>query len=321
MKIKTIGTRILLLCLTLALLLTVFVGCSNDEEDPIVTNSGDNTEDATTSEGGLIDDALPELNFNRELTILGCKQQNYHFYTEEKGEDVVANVIYDRNEMVKERLGIDIHWVFEPGTFNERTTFITKVEEQSKTGSAYDAVICYNLLPYAMAMKGLCANLYDTKYIDLTGPWWPSAYINTGVYEDQIFGLVESCSYGTLERMIATFFNSELIEDKQLENPYDLGEKNEWTFDKVTTMVKDTWEDKNNDGKKSKEDFFGMIAGGTAPMLDCWFFALGNRYSKIDGNGDLILLLGEPETGDFFEKVNTAFATNDILLYDEAGHT
>ena len=323
MKNRSVGIRILLLCLTLTLLLATFAGCDNGKEEPVETkDTPQNESPLLTDENGLLADALPDnLNFNRELTILACQQQSYHFYTEEKGEDVIANVIYDRNEMVKERLGIDINWVFEPGTFNERTTFITKVEEQSKSGSAYDAVICYNLLPYAMAMKGLCANLNDTKYIDLTAPWWPSAYIKTGVYENQIFGLVESCSFGTLERMIATFFNTELVEDKQLDHPYDLVEKYEWTFDKLSSMVKDTWEDKNNDGKKSQQDFFGLVAGGTSPMLDCWFFALGNRYSEVNGDGDLVLLLGDPAVNDFFEKVNTAFATNDILLYDQTGHT
>lgn len=320
MKKKLWSIRFLLLALSLALLLPVFAGCANDEQNEAITTAKPQETGDVTEE--FLSDNIPEdLKFNKVVTVLGCKQQAYHYRVEELSDNVVGNVIYNRNLTVEERLGIEIDWILEEGTFNERDAFIKKVEAQNQGGKPYDAAICYNLLPYAMAMKGLCANLNNTKYIDLSAPWWPQSYLETGIYKDQIFGLVESCSYGTLERMIATFFNENLLEDKQLEHPYDLVANNEWTYEKLTSMIKDTYEDKNTaTSGKDAGDFFGFCAGGTQPMLDGWFFSLGNRYSQVNSDGELELLLGTPETEAYFEKFLGVFETDDAYLYD-ASHT
>lgn len=323
MKRIQLGTRLVICLLSLVLMLSVFAACQTQGGNTTTTEGSNSATTGSQETGttGLQEDALPDdLNFDRLVKVLGCEQQNYHYYALEKNEEMINNVLYDRNATVEDRLGIEIEWIFEPGTFNERTTFIAKVESTNKSGDPYDAVISYNLLPYAMAMKGLCENLYEQGYIDLTAPWWPSAYIETGVFENQIFGLVESCSYGTLERMIATFFNQDLLANKGLDNPYNLVAANEWTFDKLMSMVKDTYEDFNSDSKVDKGDFFGLCAGGTSPMLDGWYFSLGNRYSEINGDGDLVLLLGQPAVGEFLDRVKAAFYTQDVCLYD-ASHT
>ena len=324
MKKKPFATRILLLLLSLAMLLTAFVACQEAETEEEITTEEASLEGSLLEESsGLVMDDLPEdLKFNKTMKILGSKGQSYHYMSEAQSDDVINNVIFSRNATVEDRLGLELVFILEPGSFNEKDSFMKLVDAQNQAGTPYDAVICYNLLPYAMAMKGMCDNLYDTKYIDLTAPWWPESYLKTGVYEKQIFGLVESCSYGTLERMICTFFNEGLIKDyPQIENPYDLVANNQWTFDKMISMTKDTYRALNSDGKKDKGDFYGFCAGGTSPMLDSWFFALGNRYSQINADGDLELLLGKPEVNDFFQKFNQVFESNDNYLYDDNGHT
>lgn len=318
MKTPKLATRLLLISLCLLLTVSLLAACQSSEEQPPVKTQSTGVK--TTVEGGLVDDRLPEdLNFNRGVKILACEQQAYHFYAEDTTEDVINNVIYDRNETVMDRLGIELTWIKRPGTFPEREDFIKAVQQSQSDGNVYDACICYNLVPYAMAAKGLTANLYDTKHIDLTAPWWPKTYLEAGVYKEQIYGLVESCGYGTLERMIATFFNTDLIEDKRLESPYTLVANNKWTFDQMMTMIKDSHVDKLNDGK-TNDDFYGLVTG-TSPMLDSWFFALGNRYSKLNANGELELVLSDPSLGDYFEKINDAFSSADVMLYDRNGHT
>lgn len=321
MKKKLFVIRFLLLILSLAMIVTVFAGCQTDN-DEATTDPNDTTTEGAEDTEGLIPDDLPEdLNFGKTLTILGSKGQSYHYMSEGLSEDVINNVIYNRNATVEDRLGVDLVFILEPGSFNEKDSFMQLVDAKNQSGTPYDAVICYNLLPYAMAMKGLCDNLYDTQYINLSAPWWPGSYLETGVYEKQIFGLVESCGYGTLERMICTFFNEDLVEMHKMESPYDLVAKNEWTFEKLLSMTKGTYQDKNSNSKKDAADYYGFCAGGTSPMLDSWFFALGNRYSQVNGDGDLELLLGKPEVGEFFEKFNVAFESDDNYLYDDGGHT
>lgn len=322
MKKNSLVLRFLLLMLSLLMILPILASCqTTDDDETASTEATDDQGSGNASSEELIPDNLPEdLKFDATMEILGSQGQAYHYMSEGLSEDVINNVIYNRNATVEDRLGLELKFILEPGSFAEKDSFMTLVEAKNDSGLPYDAIICYNLLPYAMAMKGLCDNLYDTSYIDLEAPWWPQSYLKTGVYEDQIFGLVESCSYGTLEKMICTFFNEDLVEEHKIESPYDLVEKNEWTFEKVLSMTKDTYQDKNNNEAKDAGDFYGFVAGGTSPMLDSWFFALGYRYSQINGDGDLELLLGKPEVDDFFATFNQAFTSNDNLLYDLAGH-
>ena len=71
----------------------------------------------------------------------------------------------------------DIVSTFVKGDWSNRSSYSKQVESTSTNGMAYDALICYNLTPYVLAVSGLVENLYGTDYIDLSAPWWPSAYL------------------------------------------------------------------------------------------------------------------------------------------------
>ena len=100
-----------------------------------------------------------------------------------------------------------------------------------------------------------------------------------------------------------------------MESPYDLVANNEWTIDKLSEMIKDTYEDKNADSKKSAGDVFGF-GNATNAKRDAWFFALGYKYSEVQ-NGEIISLVGDPKIQDYIDRMVDFYSTNDTLLGDD----
>ena len=326
MKNRNPLMRILCLLMALCMMCAVLASCAAEDEtgiDPGTDATGDGAgeeestvEEVLTDEDGFILDGIPEdLKIDDKFSILGWKEGQAQFYRAELGSDVVGNAVYLRNMAVEERLDVELDWTFVDGDWDDRNKFAQQIDATSSSGMAYDAAICYNLVPYVLAVKGLVENLYGTDYIDLTAPWWPAAYMGEALYNDTIYGLVESCAFGTLRQMTGVFFNNDLIEDKNLKSPYDMVAANEWTFDNMMAMLKDTYEDRNSNGTKDANDFYG-ITTGTAPKIDSWFYGMGYRFSASDGDGNLELLADDPEIIEYTNRLAEAFKQQDFYPVD-----
>ena len=324
MKNKKMLIRVLCLLMTLCMVCAVLASCAAEDDTDTgasgdgaeASEGGDTFEEVLTDEKGRLLDSLPEdLKIKEKFSILGWKEGQSQYYREELGSDVVGNAVYLRNMAVADRLEVDLDWTMVTGDWDHRNVFAQQVSATSSSGLAYDAVVCYNLVPYVLAVQGLAENLYDTEYIDLSAPWWPSAYMGEALYNETIYGLVESCAFGTLRQMTGVFFNNDLIEDKSLRSPYEMVAADEWTFDNMMAMIKDTYEDRNENGKKDATDFYGVTTG-TTPKIDSWFYGLGYRWSDFDGEGNLELLAGKPEIVEYTNRLAEAFEQKDFYPVD-----
>ena len=330
----TVLPRLLALLLMLCMLVSVFAACVAEDDDTDSDSVSDGTEADGSSNGAPVDGPETDENgyildgvditLDREISILYSQHIHNDICPkeEEVGENVVAKSLYDRWQNVQDRLNVEIQWIPEPGQWDSsKTTFAQKVQTNSETGSAFDAVVCYNLLPGLMASKGLLQNLIESDHIDLTMPWWPQAYLNEAVVNDTLYGIVESSSKTTLNHLHGTFFNNDLIEDYKLTSPYEYVKNNTWTFDNMMALIKDVGSDKNNNGTKDKDDFFGLVTG-TEAKIETWFFAMGYRYSQKTANGEIELLLSDSNMMiEWIDRFNDATATKDFLIYDQNGHT
>ena len=322
MKTMSITARCLVLLLALTMLLGAFASCTNGAQGNKSTTEGNAvtpTTEATenTNEDGLYYDNLPaDLKFDRTFKILGCTQYKHQFWMEssETAANPVDLAIYERNLTVEERLGIEFEWEFVNGDWGSREKYLTAMQTASDGGTPHDGLIAYNLVPPVVAVRGYAANLYDAEYLDLTGPWWPSVYLKEMLVNDQIYCLVENNDIGLLRNIMAMFFNNEMLEARGMESPYELVAKNEWTIEALSTMIKDTYEDFDNDQKVSAGDIFGCSTATNAKM-DCWFFSLGYQYATVR-EGQVISLLGEPEMNDFLSTMIKFLDTDDVYQYD-----
>ncbi len=321
MKKQALLVRLFALVLVCAMMAVAFVGCTNDKDSEETKDTQEKVTGPATDANGLIMDNLPDVNFGRTFHILGEeKYKNQYFGVEEGSNDAVHPVIFKRNETVQERLGVEFEWSHAQGDWGARETFIKEVETSVKGGgTVIDATICYNLVPQVIAERGMAANLYGTKYLDLTGPWWPQVYVNEMVVNDTIYGLVESNDYGLLKNMMAMFFNNDMLESRSLESPYDLVKNNEWTIDKLAELIKDTYEDTNGNSKVDvNEDTFGVCTA-TAAKRDAWLFGLGFKLSEVQ-NDEIVSNVNESYFLPYIDRMLDFYSTDDAYKNDSAQH-
>ena len=323
MKKISILHKLLCLALVLCTVLATAVACTNEED---VKQTGELTNAKTEDlydEQGFLKDALPDnLDYGEVVRIVVSESQKNNVYQEELSENVIANAIYNRGLTVEERLGIEIEWIPMDATWNaNRNTFFQHIQSTSDAGQAYDALCLYNLMPGALASRGSLTNIGNTKYVDLTAPWWPSDFVKQVVIDDVLYSLVENSSRGTLYNLHGVFFNNELIEDYKLNSPYDMVKDNTWTFANMMALVKDTYSDKDNTPGKSNGDFYGIMTG-TEAKIETWFFGMGYKYATKNDAGELELMMNDMSYMlSWFDEFNAATATNDFLLWDKNGHT
>jgi maltose-binding protein MalE len=177
-------------------------------------------------------------------------------------------------------------------------------------------VVAYNLNPYALANKGYLVNLKDTTNLNLEAPWWPEEFLSSMLYKDQIYALVDNASVGTVTNLSCIFFNNDLLEAKQLESPYDLVNKNEWTIPKLKELIKDTYEDKNGNGSAeggTGGDLYGLVTS-TAARITCWYYAAGLRFSSINEQGELIFNNDVEDATRRIEAIVDLFSGGDALV-------
>ena len=336
MKSAQKTTRLLVVLLALAMLISVFAACATEDEDgPVATDeTGGNDEGSGTpndgiqhggkwdgwalDENGYIMDTLPEdMNFGDEFVILADDGQKSHFYATEEDAAPVQQAIYLRNTTVDERLGITTVWQLVKcgSSSSTRNAFNQLCETDVQNNHDYDCVVAYNLTPYAMANKGFLHNLKDTTNLNLEAPWWPEEYLSSLLYKDQLYALVDNASVGTVANLSCIFFNNDLLEAKQIESPYDLVAKNEWTIPKLKELIKDTYEDKNGNGSAeggASGDVYGLVTS-TAARITCWYYGVGLRFSSINEQGELIFNNDVEDATRRIEAIVDLFSTGDSL--------
>ena len=318
MKTKLKAIRVILFLLCTVMLIPLLAACNNGEA-PAATEANTTVgfTGPETDENGKIKDNVPDLDFGMTFDLIASENQKQYYYALASDVDNVKAAIYDRNITVEDRLGIEIKWTFMP-CFNpeDKIAFSTAIENDGKVNAgldaAIDASVSYNLVPYHISSKGALQNLNKTKYIDLTSPWWPDEYLENMLYRERVYALVDNVSVGTLTNLSCIFFNNEMLEARKIESPYDIEARNEWTVPKLRELCKDTYEDTDNNSKKSVGDTFG-ICTSTYARVTCWYYAAGIRMSEINEDGEMVL------TGNDTAKIDTALKTISTLFDNDNG--
>ena len=153
---KSLLAKILCMMLAMCMLLAVMASCATEEDDATAASTDATGDEVLGTETEEFDDGLSDLDFNTEVKIVVSESQAYQVFAAEETDNVIYNAIYKRGMTVEERLGVEITWVSMDAAWNNnRDVFFQHIQSTCETGSAYDAVCLYNLMPGALAAKGL----------------------------------------------------------------------------------------------------------------------------------------------------------------------
>jgi len=308
-----------------ALLCVSMIACSNDPAATGGTGTADTgkIETATgtapvtpTEEIELLE--IPEEAFyeNYEFRVLGLSFGDYtsrDIIAEELSEDPLNDAVYERNNMLKEKLGINI--VSQNETTGNILTVI-KANVQAET-DAWDLCVPQMKDAIALARENCLYNLYDVPYIDMTKSWWDQNVPQTMTIKDKLFFTTGDISFLDDDLTSVHIFNKEVLAEKVPDlDVYQMVKDYKWTWDAMEQVIKDLNDDLNGDGKADKDDFWGMCLS-TADIAT-YYVSSGEKMVGPDGNGGFAFAMDgtramEVATKGFDFMLDNQFFRTDTL--------
>ena len=273
---------------------------TNDPAASSAPNGGETTAPAETANvdenGFLLDNLDPALGYNgEEFTLLYWSDREHEeFYVETVTGDLVSDALYNRNQAVEERLGIQFAYETEKGNGSNVTAFSQRVSNSIAAGDhAYDMVSAHSVTIGLCAAQNLLYDLHEVEHINYDMPWWPATLIDEATVNNKLLFASGDISANVIYMMYVTFFNKDLLATYKLEDPYELVNSGKWTLDKMISMCQDVYVDLNGNGNKDIGDQYGLYAF----TLHTDAFLAGSNIISLD-NADGTLVFTEDYLGE-----------------------
>lgn len=303
---KTKITTALLAALMLAGTLTQVVSCgSGDNAGTTQTNSvNDNnaaTTEAVTEDAGYKANLPADLNYNGEaFNIVTYDDSNATWYdvdfaaTEETG-DTLNDAAFRRMISVEQLLNIDI--VANPSTGYGND--LIKKSVMAGDG-AYDCGFVNTRAATTLAESGMLIDLKTMETLEITAPWWDQNAVHDLTIGDRLFMVTGDISIMYKKSIGVLLFNKQMLNDQDLENPYELVKDMKWTIDKFNEMASTVSQDVNGDGQYGLEDKYGLLY--YCDMIALGMIGGGSPFTTKNADDYPELTFYNDRTVDIFNK-------------------
>ena len=218
--------------------------------------------------------------------VFTVADSNVNRWFPEEGSSEIGNAIINRVEMVERLFNCEIERI----DFNGE-----EAARAAMAGTKYADIIVsptYAMARYLLKSKAL-VDINTLEGLNLDAEYW-TRWGDTSIlkYHDKIYALGApfACQH---DEAFVIFFNKAIIEELNLESPYDLYARDEWTMSKLLDYCRAAKKDLNGDGVFDENDRYGFICGH---MFDGPFVLYMGAGGKI---------LRETEDGHFEFELNT----------------
>ena len=252
------------MAILLAMLMTapaVLTACSESTDNAETTGtpaattttpSAVESEEAADETERLEPDIPADANFNGYEFIITCTSNTEYgeaqddFYAEEITGEPINDARYNRNASVGDKLNIKITDLRGSGSVSEGQTLISNAV---KAGTAdYDLAMAGGYATSTLAMNNNLYDLNKVPYLNLAAPWWDQVANKDLQVLGQLFYTTGDISTADNDATYCIMFNKQLIDDYNLQNPYDLVYDDKWTMDNFISMAEQVYEDLNGNG-------------------------------------------------------------------------
>ena len=291
----------------------------NDDEKSADSSSGGESEDGEES------DTKTEIPFPYDPIDLGgatfkiLTGQEWagdnldieDFDIEEMDGEVLNDAIYNRNLVIKEMFNLE----FETVHANEKIKNFMSKTIQSGTDE-YDAVA--PLLNHAgtFAQNGYAVNIYQTQ-LSIDAPWWDQNILGSTSIGGAAYYIAGDIFMKHYDGLPMIMFNKRLLADFGLESPYGRVHNNEWTMDKFNEMARGVYVDLDNNGKRSKNDFYGFAT--QCDYVISFVNGSGQLFMDKDKD-DMPVFVGNTEKmASILDKMYELYGTDDTYCIHRDG--
>ena len=277
--------RFTALLLALILTLPALTSCGGTASETTAdTAAAETAETAPETVDPL--DALGTFDFGgMDYRVLACKGFFFSPYdVEEETGDLLNDTAYQRNRAMEERYNISMEYEMLEGSGNEAGAAM--IQSVTAGDHLYATAIVHPYIGLTKLIGG--GYTYDWNkipYVDFTREWW-----NQSFNKELRIGDILPCASSDFVYFNsgAIYFNKEILNNYNLENPYDLVYEGKWTWDKLGEMAAVVAADLNGDGVMDNSDQYGysiMNHHRTIPVT----YSCGIITSSLNAEGYPVL--------------------------------
>ena len=193
----------------------------------------------------------------------------FHDYNEDNSSTIVGQAVYDRNIRVQDLLDVNLVHTHMNGYASGQSAFSAAIRTSIAAGddSSYHIVSPTWYFGNALIIEGCYRDLAMIDYMELEQEYWWDGYTDQVSINGKVYTATGDFSVDALQCMEAVFFNTTMTTAYNLDNPYDLVKKGEWTIDMMLEMSARVKEDLNDDGFYDTNDQIGLLMGVQAATV------------------------------------------------------
>ena len=277
-------TRVLILFLALVMLLA---SCGNEDAPPVETSDGGETSAGTNTGEGERPPEIPEDLKDTGETIQIYTQGWYghapldvvDIGVEEDTEDLITGAAYERDREIEEMLGVFVEVAAVPECYDSFQTLLT----QSQGGMLEYELLLLRSAVYTRAVaNGMLLNLENRNlsYLDVTKSWWDEGSYDALSVCNQYYGLCGDFTVSDDLTLWALFFNKDMRSSLEgLDNPYDLVDSGDWTYEALNEMARVAAIDSDGTPGMTYDDTWGItyIRDAVAGMINSVEIQFGQK--------------------------------------------
>ena len=293
-----------MLCLLLALVLCFFaVACGETEEDSTEETSKDTSSEESKEEFVLFSN-LPERDYKGApctFLVVGDYMTTYkseEVCPQETSYDGLKVAVSERNDLIAERFGVTIEEV--------RTENSGDMLARLRNGLTTGISECDIAMPYmgdaaTLALENCFYDLKEMENMHLDQFYYDQSSVKDFSVDDKLFFVTGDASLLSFACTHALVFNKDMIDDYDLEDPYELVETKKWTIDKLREMAKVVTADSDGVAGMGYMDTYGFLVNQN--FAASMFIAAGQRFTRKNAQDEPELAMGGESSANVFGKI------------------
>ncbi|MBO4797596.1 MAG: hypothetical protein J5494_02320 [Candidatus Methanomethylophilaceae archaeon] len=164
--------------------------------------------------------------------------------------------------------------------------------------------------------SGIFLNFMDLPYVNLTAEYWSPLCVEGTRLDDKIYMMPSDITMLPLASVGYLYFNKRILNENDLENPYDMVYNNTWTIDNFLAMVRKISQDLNGDGVMDAEDLYGYLPI-TGFRMGCYlqfFYGSGMKFTAEDEESGRVIAVDGDKAQELIDKLREVLEDHTICL-------
>ena len=230
--------KLLALILALVMLVAVFAACDGGKGNGDETTAGDETTDGNGAETEVTPN-VEKNNYDSTfyLSVLVDSNPLDHFWVAESDDDVLSAALFDRQEKIKNYLGVEVYGSPAEGGFQGYTEPF-EIAVKNKAGGVDTLLTHVHSGVSGLITSGFLNPIEEMEEIDLDADYWNKDFMDSIAINDHY--LLGFSDFNILYTYVIAY-NVDILakyEDKLDKSVYDMVDDYEWTLQQFCDIAK-----------------------------------------------------------------------------------